>query len=167
MHHAYPVDVATRVSSTKNRSMKKVTVIKSNGSGTWLQMSVLAPPRPAIRDAPVTVLQRVLFFEKKGGLSFISNRQRRKEGTLCASELAGIEPTQPVPEEQALHAFIPCLLVLGIHLTKASSNLTKTNGCRVAVYSSGAGSRPVGPLYIPYVLQVRWPTETWRACARL
>ncbi len=30
---------------------------------------------------------------KKKGLSFISNRQRRKEGTFCASELAGIEPT--------------------------------------------------------------------------
>jgi hypothetical protein len=27
------------------------------------------------------------------GLSFVSNRQRLKEGTLCASELAGIEPT--------------------------------------------------------------------------
>jgi hypothetical protein len=27
------------------------------------------------------------------GLSFISNRQRRKEGTFCASELVGIEPT--------------------------------------------------------------------------
>jgi hypothetical protein len=35
------------------------------------------------------------------GLSFISNRQRRKEGTFCASELAGIEPTPPAPEEQA------------------------------------------------------------------
>ncbi len=30
-------------------------------------------------------------------LSFISNRQRRKEGTFCASELAGIEPTPPAP----------------------------------------------------------------------
>ena len=27
------------------------------------------------------------------GLSFISNRQRLKEGTFCRSELAGIEPT--------------------------------------------------------------------------
>jgi hypothetical protein len=34
------------------------------------------------------------------GLSFISNRQRRKEGTFCASELAGIEPTPPAPVEQ-------------------------------------------------------------------
>ena len=32
------------------------------------------------------------------GLSFISNRQRRKEGTFCASELAGIEPTPPAPK---------------------------------------------------------------------
>jgi hypothetical protein len=34
----------------------------------------------------------------KRGLSFISNRQRRKEGTFCASELAGIEPTPPAPK---------------------------------------------------------------------
>ncbi len=27
--------------------------------------------------------------EKKNGLSFISNRQRRKEGTLCASGVGG------------------------------------------------------------------------------
>jgi hypothetical protein len=39
------------------------------------------------------------------GLSFISNRQRRKEGTLCASELAGIEPTPPALEEQGMRAF--------------------------------------------------------------
>jgi hypothetical protein len=32
------------------------------------------------------------------GLSFISNRQRLKEGTFCASELAGIEPTPPAPK---------------------------------------------------------------------
>ena len=31
------------------------------------------------------------------GLSFISNRQRRKEGTFCASGLAGIEPTPARP----------------------------------------------------------------------
>ncbi len=35
---------------------------------------------------------------KKKGLSFVSNRQRRKEGTFCASELAGIEPTPPAPK---------------------------------------------------------------------
>jgi hypothetical protein len=35
---------------------------------------------------------------KKKGLSFISNRQRRKEGTFYASELAGIEPTPPAPK---------------------------------------------------------------------
>jgi hypothetical protein len=33
----------------------------------------------------------------KKGLSFISNRQRRKEGTLRASGLAGIEPTSARP----------------------------------------------------------------------
>jgi hypothetical protein len=42
------------------------------------------------------------YSEKKKGLSFISNRQRRKEGTFCASELAGIEPTPPAPEEQGI-----------------------------------------------------------------
>jgi hypothetical protein len=31
--------------------------------------------------------------------SFSSNRQRLKEGTFCASELAGTEPTPPAPEE--------------------------------------------------------------------
>ncbi len=36
------------------------------------------------------------------GLSFISNRQRRKEGTFCASGLAGIEPTPPAPVEQGM-----------------------------------------------------------------
>jgi hypothetical protein len=41
----------------------------------------------------------------KKGLSFISNRQRRKEGTCCASGLAGIEPTPPAPEEQGMCAF--------------------------------------------------------------
>jgi hypothetical protein len=30
--------------------------------------------------------------------SFLSNRQRRKDGTFCASELAGIEPTPPAPK---------------------------------------------------------------------
>ncbi len=39
---------------------------------------------------------------KKKGLSFISNRQRRKEGTFCASGLAGIEPTPPAPVEQGM-----------------------------------------------------------------
>ncbi len=32
------------------------------------------------------------------GLSFITNRQRQNEGTFCASELAGIEPTPPAPK---------------------------------------------------------------------
>jgi hypothetical protein len=36
--------------------------------------------------------------KKKKGLSLISNRQRRKEGTFSASELAGIEPTPPAPK---------------------------------------------------------------------
>jgi hypothetical protein len=32
------------------------------------------------------------------GLSFISNRQRRKEGKFCPSQLAGIEPNTPAPK---------------------------------------------------------------------
>jgi hypothetical protein len=32
-------------------------------------------------------------YQKKGGLSFISIRQRRKEGMFCALRSAGIEPT--------------------------------------------------------------------------
>ena len=32
------------------------------------------------------------------GLSFISNRQRRKEGTFCVLELQGIEPMPSAPE---------------------------------------------------------------------
>jgi hypothetical protein len=39
------------------------------------------------------------------GLSFISNHHRRKEGTFCALEVAGIEPKQPAPEEQDIPAF--------------------------------------------------------------
>jgi hypothetical protein len=34
----------------------------------------------------------------KKGLSFITNRQRQNEGTLWASELAGIEPSPPAPK---------------------------------------------------------------------
>ena len=40
--------------------------------------------------------------ESEQGLPFISNRQRQKEGTFCASELAGIEPTPPAREEQGM-----------------------------------------------------------------
>jgi hypothetical protein len=39
------------------------------------------------------------------GPSLISNRLRRKEGTFCASGLAGIEPTPPAPEAQNMPAF--------------------------------------------------------------
>ncbi len=49
-------------------------------------------PSPNILNA---VFKRA---SQKKGLSFISNRQRRNEGTFCASELAGIEPTQPAPK---------------------------------------------------------------------
>ncbi len=36
------------------------------------------------------------------GVSFILNRQRQKEGTCCAWELAGIEPTPPAPKDAGL-----------------------------------------------------------------
>ncbi len=43
------------------------------------------------------LLLKINSFENKGTkLHF--NRQRRKEGTFCASELAGIEPTPPAPK---------------------------------------------------------------------
>jgi hypothetical protein len=58
----------------------------------------IAGPRPLGRR-----IQKRDYSEK--GLSFISNRQRRKEGTFGASELAGIEPTPPAPEEQGMRAF--------------------------------------------------------------
>jgi hypothetical protein len=41
----------------------------------------------------------------KKELIFISNSQMWKEVTLYASELAGIEPTPPAPEEQCLPSF--------------------------------------------------------------
>ncbi len=40
----------------------------------------------------------MISYTKKKGLSFISNCQRLKEGTFCASELAEIEPTPPAPK---------------------------------------------------------------------
>ena len=43
-------------------------------------------------DVLLVIRQNLL---DKKVLSFISNRQRRKEGTFRASELAGIEPTPP------------------------------------------------------------------------
>jgi hypothetical protein len=39
------------------------------------------------------------------GLSFISSRQRQKEGTFSASELAGIEPTPPARFYQTAKKF--------------------------------------------------------------
>jgi hypothetical protein len=40
------------------------------------------------------------------GLSFVWNRQRRKEGTYCASESAEIKYTSPAPQEQGMPALI-------------------------------------------------------------
>jgi hypothetical protein len=52
------------------------------------------PSRPRKRIAQL--LEFALKAQK--GLSFISNSQRRNEGTFSASELAGIEPTPPAPK---------------------------------------------------------------------
>jgi hypothetical protein len=49
----------------------------------------------------------------KKGLSFISNRQRRKEGTFCAVELAGIEPT-PAHSRRAGYACLSLSATGGI-----------------------------------------------------
>jgi hypothetical protein len=46
-----------------------------------------------------------IYLKLKKGLAFHSNRQQGKEGTFCASELAGIELTPPAPEEQGMPAF--------------------------------------------------------------
>jgi hypothetical protein len=39
-----------------------------------------------------------LYTMQNKGTKLHFNRQRRKEGTFCASELAGIEPTPPAPK---------------------------------------------------------------------
>jgi hypothetical protein len=43
-------------------------------------------------------ISKILSISGTKGLSFITNRQRWNEGTFCASELAGIEPTPPAPK---------------------------------------------------------------------
>jgi hypothetical protein len=50
----------------------------------------------------------------KKGLSFISNRQRQKEGTFCASGLAGIEPT-PARPNGAGYARLNLLATAGMY----------------------------------------------------
>jgi hypothetical protein len=45
---------------------------------------------------------------EKKGLSFISNRQRRKEDTFCASEMAGIESTPPAPSKTKFQMSLMC-----------------------------------------------------------
>jgi hypothetical protein len=52
-----------------------------------------------IEESRRKVLQVLVDAASDKGLSFITNRQRRNEGTFCASELAGIEPTPPAPKE--------------------------------------------------------------------
>jgi hypothetical protein len=53
----------------------------------------------------ISIANLILVVMNEKGLSFISYRQWRKEGTFCASELAGIEPTPPAPENKGMPAF--------------------------------------------------------------
>jgi hypothetical protein len=59
----------------------------------------VAYPQPHPPFEMVDFMHNSSSYDMHKGLSFISNRQRRKEGTFCASGLAGIEPTPPAPEE--------------------------------------------------------------------
>ena len=59
----------------------------------------------------------------KKGLSFISNRQRLKEGTFSASELAGSNPSRPAPEEQGMPALTSRLR--GAHSDNGPSEATE------------------------------------------
>ncbi len=45
-------------------------------------------------------------YDSYGIVAKLRRRQRRKEGTFCASDLAGIEPTPPAPKEQGIPAFV-------------------------------------------------------------
>ncbi len=67
-----------------------------------LQLSASVVQRPKILHYPVFC---VIHACSLLGLSFVSNRQLRKEGTFCAAELAGIKPTPPAQEEQGMPAF--------------------------------------------------------------
>ena len=53
------------------------------------------PSRRSSRHGPGTVPLDYFASRSKKRLSFISNHKRRKEGTCCSLELAGIEPTPP------------------------------------------------------------------------
>ncbi len=69
------------------------------------KVTVQARARQAKREGGVRDREGV---DSVKGLSYISNRQRRKEDTFCASALAGIErfkPTSPAPEEQGMPSF--------------------------------------------------------------
>ncbi len=63
----------------------------------------------------------MLFFNYVRGLSFISNRQRRKEGTFYALELAGIEP-MPARSGRAGSIILPCGCQCCVSLLAASTN---------------------------------------------
>ncbi len=108
------------------------------------------------------------------GLSFISNRQRRKEGTFCASELAGIEPTPPAPKGAGY-----------VRLDHSATVGTCACGCRRAVMTRHGGPAPAAAC--PRLVQCRrhanragghrlgrwdgwggraWGNGTWRAGRR-
>ncbi len=68
-------------------------MLRSNGSALTLSMSY--------ENGRCSLREYLGCFAKR--LSFISNRQRRREGKFCASELAWIESTPPAPAEQSMH----------------------------------------------------------------
>jgi hypothetical protein len=67
---------------------------------------------------------------KKWGLSFISNLQRREEGTFCASGLAGIEPTPARPNG----AGYACLNL------SATAGIQKLTGAKFAAAGAAAAA---------------------------
>jgi hypothetical protein len=70
-----------------------------------------------------------MYFQSKfkKGLCFISNRQRRKEGTFCASEVAGIEPTPPAPKGSGYVRFdhLATFMYIFPKVTQTSKELKK------------------------------------------
>ncbi len=95
---------------------------------TWLAGSVQSEFEPAkvLRSFRYAQLHAALTFSNVGvikGLSFISNRQRRKEGTFRASGLAGIEPT-PARSGRAGYARLNLSATAGV-ITYYHSKLLK------------------------------------------
>jgi hypothetical protein len=83
------IHIETSFSGNRNTFDKS---IKLSGRKVFKGATILTNPRSTFYGFQVTDQLN------SEGLSFITNRQRRNEGTFCASELTGIEPTQPTPK---------------------------------------------------------------------